>query len=53
MATYGQVTVGFPRMHCEPGERRDFLPPLIGLLAATGCEVHVESGIGSGMGELP
>jgi alanine dehydrogenase len=50
VSTYGQVTVGFPRMHCEPGERRDFLPPLIGLLAATGCEVHVESGIGSGMG---
>ena len=50
MATYGQVTVGFPRMHCEPNERRDFLPPLIGLLAATGAEVHVESGIGSGMG---
>ena len=50
MATNGKVTVGFPRMHCEPNERRDFLPPLIGLLAATGAEVHVESGIGSGMG---
>ena len=50
MSSYGQVTVGFPRMHCEPNERRDFLPPLIGLLAATGAEVHVESGIGSGMG---
>jgi len=44
------VTVGFPRMHREPSERRDFLPPLIGLLAANGAEVHVESGIGSGMG---
>ena len=50
MATNGKVTVGFPRMHCEPNERRDFLPPLIGLLAATGAEVHVESGIGYGMG---
>ena len=50
MSTNGRVTVGFPRMHCEPNERRDFLPPLIGLLAATGAEVHVESGIGSGMG---
>lgn len=45
-----RVTVGFPRMHREPGERRDFLPPLIGLLLANGAEVHVESGIGSGMG---
>ena len=50
MATNGKVTVGFPRMHCEPNERRDFLPPLIGLLAATGAEIHVETGIGSGMG---
>jgi alanine dehydrogenase len=49
--THGsRVTVGFPRMHREPNERRDFLPPLIGLLAANGAEVHLESGIGSGMG---
>ena len=40
MSTNGQVTVGFPRMHCEPNERRDFLPPLIGLLAATGTRQH-------------
>ncbi len=46
----GRVTVGIPRMHKEPSERRDFLPPLIGLLAANGAEVHVETGIGSGMG---
>ncbi len=45
-----RITVGFPRMHREAGERRDFLPPLIGLLAANGAEVHVESGIGSAMG---
>jgi alanine dehydrogenase len=45
-----RLTVGFPRMHREPNERRDFLPPLIGLLSANGAEVHVESGIGSGMG---
>jgi alanine dehydrogenase len=37
-------------MHREASERRDFLPPLIGLLATNGAEVHVESGIGSGMG---
>jgi hypothetical protein len=50
MVTGARVTVGFPKMHREPSERRDFLPPLIGLLAANGAEVHVESGIGSEMG---
>ncbi|MEO5918511.1 MAG: hypothetical protein ABIQ17_03020 [Candidatus Limnocylindrales bacterium] len=50
MPNGSRVTVGFPRMHREPNERRDFLPPLIGLLAANGAEVHVESGIGSAMG---
>jgi alanine dehydrogenase len=45
-----RITVGFPRMHREASERRDFLPPLIGLLAANGAEIHVETGIGSGMG---
>jgi alanine dehydrogenase len=46
------LTFGFPTMHKEAGERRDFLPPLIHLLADLGCEVYVESGIGSGMGYL-
>jgi len=50
MSNGTRVSVGFPRMHREPGERRDFLPPLIGLLSSIGAEVHVESGIGSGMG---
>lgn len=50
MTTRGRLTVGFPRMHRETSERRDFLPPLIGLLAANGAEVHVESGTGSAMG---
>lgn len=45
-----RVTFGFPRMHKEPGERRDFLPPLVSMLAGLGCEVYVERGIGSGMG---
>ncbi len=44
------ISIGFPRMHKEPAERRDFLPPLIGMLAGLGAEVYVESGIGSGMG---
>jgi alanine dehydrogenase len=37
-------------MHKEAGERRDFLPDLVGLVAGTGCEVAVEPGIGSDMG---
>jgi alanine dehydrogenase len=45
-----RLTIGFPRMRKEPGERRDFLPPLVGLLTALGAEVYVETGIGSGMG---
>ena len=46
----GHITVGFPRMHREASERRDFLPPLIGLLASNGAEVYLETGTGSGMG---
>jgi alanine dehydrogenase len=49
-STSDRISIGFPRMHKEPGERRDFLPPLIGLLAGLGAEVYVESGIGSAMG---
>jgi alanine dehydrogenase len=45
-----KLTFGFPRMHKEPGERRDFLPLLVGTLANLGCEIYVESGIGSGIG---
>ncbi len=45
-----RMTFGLPRMHKEPGERRDFLPSLVETLAAIGVEVRVERGIGSGMG---
>ncbi len=45
-----RLTFGFPRMYNEPGERRAFLPPLMGLLAEAGVEVFVEAGCGSGMG---
>src|SRR5512132_2048038 len=48
--TMTKPTFGFPRMHKEAGERRDFLPPLIASLAAVGVPVVVEAGIGSGMG---
>jgi alanine dehydrogenase len=44
------MTIGFPRMRVEPGERRDFLPPIVARLAEAGAEVIVERGIGSAMG---
>ena len=50
MAAEHAPTFGFPRMRNEPGERRAFLPPLIGLLATKGVDVFVEAGSGSGMG---
>lgn len=48
--TAHRLTVGFPRMHKEPGERRDFLPDLVAAVAKTGAEVVMEEGLGSGMG---
>ena len=50
MSNGRRLTVGLPRMHREPNELRDFLPPLVGLMSAAGAEVHIESGLGSGMG---
>ncbi len=37
-------------MHREPGEKRDFLPDFVRLVAGAGSDVVVENGIGSGMG---
>jgi alanine dehydrogenase len=45
-----RLTIGFPRMYNEPGERRAFLPPLMGTLAELGVDAYVEAGSGSGMG---
>jgi len=51
MANDHGLTIGFPRMYNEPGERRAFLPPLIGELASMdGVDVYVEAGSGAGMG---
>ena len=44
------LTFGFPRMHKEAGERRDFLPPLVAQIARMGSPVFVERGIGSKLG---
>ena len=50
MADDGRLTIGFPRMRKEPGERRDFLPPLLARLSLHDVEIAVEHGVGSGMG---
>jgi len=50
MSNDGQLTIGFPRMYNEPGERRAFLPSLIGQLANMDVDVYVEAGSGAGMG---
>lgn len=44
------MSVGFPRMHKEAGERRDYLPDLVATVAAAGADVVIEQGFGSGMG---
>ncbi len=44
------LTIGFPRMYNEPGERRAFLPPLIERLANMDVDVFVEAGSGARMG---
>ncbi|MGC9397635.1 MAG: alanine dehydrogenase [Anaerolineae bacterium] len=43
-------SIGFPRMHKEPGEVRDFLPRLIRRLAPLAHKIVIEEGYGSGMG---
>ncbi len=50
MITEQHLTFGFPRMYNEPGERRAFLPGLIGLIADMGVDVYIEAGYGSAMG---
>lgn len=43
------VALGLPRMHKEPGERRDFLPTFVHRVARLGVEIVLEHGYGSGM----
>jgi alanine dehydrogenase len=50
MSNERQLTIGFPRMYNEPGERRAFLPPLMGLLADMDVDAYVEAGSGDRMG---
>ncbi len=50
MASDHALTIGFPRMYNEPGERRAFLPSLMGMLATMDVDVYVEAGSGVRMG---
>ncbi len=50
MTNERHLTIGFPRMYNEPGERRAFLPSLMRLLADLEVDVFVEAGSGLGMG---
>ena len=43
-------SIGFPRMHKEPGEVRDFLPRLMYRLAPLARELVIEAGAGRAMG---
>jgi alanine dehydrogenase len=44
------LTVGFPRMQKEPGEKRFFLPEFIQYMANLGAIVYLEEGYGSRAG---
>lgn len=46
------VTIGFPRMKKEPGEKRVFLPAFIQLLASQGASIYLEEGYGSRSGYM-
>jgi len=50
MANDHGLTIGFPRMYNEPGERRAFLPSLMRLLGEMDVDLYVEAGAGAGMG---
>jgi alanine dehydrogenase len=44
------VSIGFPRMQKEPGERRDFLPSFVARLEKLGARVVLEDSYGHGLG---
>jgi len=47
---HNPFTIGLPRMHLEPGERRDFLPRFVARLEKQGAQLVLEHNYGSGMG---
>ncbi len=46
----GEIRVGLARIHAEPGERRDFLPPFVASLEQEGAQLVLEHGYGSALG---
>ncbi|MBU8922873.1 MAG: hypothetical protein KOO63_13740 [Bacteroidales bacterium] len=47
------LTIGFPRMHKEPGEVRDYFPDLMHGLAPGAKGIVIEEGSGSGIDKEP
>ena len=45
-----KIRIGLPRIHLEPGEKRDFLPDFVAGIVKHGAEVILEHEYGSGMG---
>lgn len=45
-----ELSIGLPRMHLEPGERRDFTPGFIRSLGELGVKVIMEAGYGEKIG---
>jgi alanine dehydrogenase len=50
VAVVTTIGLGLPRMHKEPGERRDFLPGIVQAVADLDVRVVVEHGASSAMG---
>jgi len=44
------LSIGLPKMHLEPGEKRAFLPEFVQHLYHYGFEIFIEQGYGEGMG---
>jgi len=44
-----KITVGFPLMHLERGEKRSFLPDFVHSLEKCSADIYLEHGYGSGM----
>lgn len=44
------LSIGFPRMHKEAGEKRDFLPEFFSGLSDYDVDIYLEEGYGNGLG---
>jgi alanine dehydrogenase len=45
-----KLSIGLPKMHLEPGERRVFLPEFVGYLQKIGFEISLEEDYGASIG---